>query len=412
MSDDQTLSLSTVTATILAPIENVNIAYWLLHLPDAEYQRCSHAHIAGGSSTRDDGRPMSINVETIGDAFVVQHYVAEIHEPHFCRMVSISDSISPTGRTKLQVVWELSVKKIDDQSCEYTNHIRSAAIEETLAFFREHNIPFESAREARQHASHSHNQEETPKFAKSIERRALDLSHPNGGRAMKVLFVISNSDTAFWLSEVTHPYWHLKERGVEVDFASPQGGRVIFDPYSDPYFEQSTEPKDLVSKGFLSDKGLKGKLDTTLKLKDVDLSQYDAIHVAGGRGATFDLFPNEDVAKALEYFWSSDKVVGAICHGAIALGNIPNRIRGRRVTGYTLEGDQQLQAMFGSGFLIPHYPQTVLEGTGAVYTRVGANDPCVVVDGKLVTGQNQQSASEYALALLHVMAGRSAVSGA
>lgn len=412
MSDDQTLSLSTVTATILAPIENVNIADWLLHLPDVEYQRCSHAHIAGGSSTSDDGRPMSINVETIGDAFVVQHYVAEIHEPHFCRMVSISDSISPTGRTKLQVVWELSVKKIDDQSCEYTNHIRSAAIEETLAFFGEHNIPFESAREARQHASHSHNQEETPKFAKSIERRALDLSHSNGGRAMKVLFVISNSDTAFWLSEVTHPYWHLKERGVEVDFASPQGGRVIFDPYSDPYFEKSTEPEDLVSKGFLSDKGLKGKLDTTLKLKDVDLSQYDAIHVAGGRGATFDLFPNEDVAKALEYFWSSDKVVGAICHGAIALGNIPNRIRGRRVTGYTLEGDQQLQAMFGSGFVIPHYPQTVLEGTGAVYTRVGANDPCVVVDGKLVTGQNQQSASEYALALLHVMAGRSAVSGA
>jgi putative intracellular protease/amidase len=34
---------------------------------------------------------------------------------------------------------------------------------------------------------------------------------------MKVLFIISNSETAFWLSEVTHPYWHLVERGVEVD---------------------------------------------------------------------------------------------------------------------------------------------------------------------------------------------------
>jgi hypothetical protein len=33
---------------------------------------------------------------------------------------------------------------------------------------------------------------------------------------MKVLFIISNSETAFWLSEVTHPYWHLVERGVEV----------------------------------------------------------------------------------------------------------------------------------------------------------------------------------------------------
>jgi hypothetical protein len=36
MANDRTLSLSTVTATIHAPIENANIADWLLHLPDAE----------------------------------------------------------------------------------------------------------------------------------------------------------------------------------------------------------------------------------------------------------------------------------------------------------------------------------------------------------------------------------------
>ena len=182
MSDDQTLSLSTVTALIQAPIESVNIADWLLHLPDAEYQRCAQAHIAAGSSTTDDGRPMSINVETIGDAFVVQHYVAEIHEPHCCRLVSISDSISPAGRTKLQVVWELSVKEIDEQTCEYTNHIHSTAIDQTLSFLKEHNIPLESARQARQHASHAHNLEETPKFAKSIERKALANLHSTGGK--------------------------------------------------------------------------------------------------------------------------------------------------------------------------------------------------------------------------------------
>jgi hypothetical protein len=173
MSNDRTLSLSTVTATINAPIEKVNIADWLLHLPDAEYQRCAHAHIAAGTTTADDGRAMSINVETIGDAFVVQHYVAELHEPQLCRMVSISDSISPTGRTKLQVIWELSAKKTDDQTCEFTNHIHSSAIDETMAFFDKHGIPFERARDARQQASHAHNLEETPNFAKSIERRAL-----------------------------------------------------------------------------------------------------------------------------------------------------------------------------------------------------------------------------------------------
>src|SRR6202453_2720961 len=115
----------------------------------------------------------------------------------------------------------------------------------------------------------------------------------NEEATMKVLFIISSSETAFWLSEVTHPYWHLTERGVEVDFASPQGGKDVFDHYSDPYFEKSLEPDDLVSKGFLSDKKTAAKFETTLKLKDVDLGQYNAIHAAAGRGATFDCCPSE-----------------------------------------------------------------------------------------------------------------------
>ncbi len=72
------------------------------------------------------------------------------------------------------------------------------------------------------------------------------------------------------------------------------------------------------------------RLDTTLKLSDVDLSRYDAVHVAGGRGATFDLFPSEDVARALEHFWAEEKVVGAICHGAIALEISPAAFAGAR----------------------------------------------------------------------------------
>src|ERR1700678_1331219 len=93
--------------------------------------------------------------------------------------------------------------------------------------------------------------------------------------AMKVLFVISSSETAFWLSEVTHPYWHLRTRGVELLFASPQGGKVVFDHYSDPDFEKSLEPDDLVINGFLSDFKTAAKLIATLKLMDVDLSECD-----------------------------------------------------------------------------------------------------------------------------------------
>jgi putative intracellular protease/amidase len=222
---------------------------------------------------------------------------------------------------------------------------------------------------------------------------------------MKVLFIITSHKTGAWLSEITHPYWHLTERGVEVDFASPDGGAVAWTPLSDPYGKDSQEPDDLVSKGFLGDKALTSRLENTAKLADVDLSGYDAVHVAGGQGATYDLYPNEVVGQTLEHFWEAGKVVGAICHGAISLGNAPGLASGRHVTGYSLEGDRQLEDFFGPAFLLPHYPQVVLEETGTRYSSQGPADPWVVTDGRLVTGQNQQSASEYALVLYHALTG-------
>jgi hypothetical protein len=173
MKQDVTLSRSTVTATMQVPIEKVDIGDWLFNLSDAEYQRCSTAHIAGAVSTSDSGQPMSINVETIGDALIVQHYVAEIKSPTLCRMVSLSDSITQNGRTKVHVVWELSAKKIDDETSEYSNRIHASATDEMLQFIKEHGITFEQAAAARQAASDAHNKEETPNFARSIERWAL-----------------------------------------------------------------------------------------------------------------------------------------------------------------------------------------------------------------------------------------------
>ena len=173
MTCDRRLSDSTVTAIMRVPLEKVNIAEWLLTRPDAEYQRCSHAYIAAGTSTTDNGRTMSINVETIGDALIVKHYVAEVKEPALCGMVSISDAINKNGRTKVKVEWTLSARKLDDQTTEYTNHIQASATDEFIAFIQEHGITLEQAAAARQIASDAHNREETPNFAASIQRHAL-----------------------------------------------------------------------------------------------------------------------------------------------------------------------------------------------------------------------------------------------
>lgn len=167
------LSASTVSAIINAPIEKINIADWLLNLPDAEYQRCSVNHIAAGNTTTFDGQPMSINVEQIGNALVIQHYIATEHRPDYCRMLSISDTLTASGRSTVQVLWELSATRIDDHTSRYTNTIHATATPEFLAFIQEHGISLEQAAKARQEASDIHNREETPNFAKSIENKAL-----------------------------------------------------------------------------------------------------------------------------------------------------------------------------------------------------------------------------------------------
>ncbi len=227
---------------------------------------------------------------------------------------------------------------------------------------------------------------------------------------MRVLFIITGNEQGTWLSEVTHPFWHLLERGAQIDFSTPNGGTVVWDPLSDPATEGSHEPNDLVTKGFLSDSRFASKLQATEKLANADLTNYDAVHVAGGLGAVFDLYPNKDVATTLEYFWSQGKVIGAICHGSIALANNPERIRGRHVTGYTRAEDRALEERLGSSFVIPYFPQPILEGAGADFQGVQPGDGCVVLEGKLVTGQNRFSASDYGIVLYHTIAGRSPVS--
>ncbi len=226
---------------------------------------------------------------------------------------------------------------------------------------------------------------------------------------MGALFLVSSHGTGAWLSEITHPYWALAERGIEVDFASPTGGKIVWSPLSDPYAKGSQEADDLVSKGFLADRGLTDRLNDTVALREVDLAHFDAVHVAGGQGATYDLYPNDEVGRILSHFWDRQKVVGAICHGAIALGNIPGKVRGRHVTGYSLEGDHALERHFGAGFVLPNYPQKVLEDAGTQYTSVEYTEPCVVADGRLITGQNQQSATEYGVVLLHAITGTTPV---
>ncbi len=90
---------------------------------------------------------------------MVQHYIEEIGQADHLRLVSNADVFTPTGRTKIGVIWDLSVKKIDDKTCEFTNAVHSSATPELMDFLGTQGIPWDVFQAAR--------------IAKSIERHAL-----------------------------------------------------------------------------------------------------------------------------------------------------------------------------------------------------------------------------------------------
>ena len=171
--EDNTLVESSCSATINAPIEKIDIPSWCFTLPESEYQACSPAHCSAGATSAPDGRRMSINVEIIGGSLMVQHYTEDISQRDHLRLISNTDLFTPTGRTKIDVVWELSVRKVDDETCEFTNRVHSSATPEMLDLLGKQGIPLEVFRNTRKPMSEAHNRLETPLFAKSIERHAL-----------------------------------------------------------------------------------------------------------------------------------------------------------------------------------------------------------------------------------------------
>ena len=181
---DTQLSSAMCSCVINFPVEKVDLATWLFGLSENEYRRCCPPdHISCGSTVTDEGKPMLLNVEMIGHALMVQRYVAEIETPALCKMVSISEAFTPNGRTRVQVIWTLSVKRIDENSSELVNSMTVHPTAEFMDFLVQHKIKFIDAVGARQHVEGEHNRRETPLIAASIERIASGQAH-QGSRSI------------------------------------------------------------------------------------------------------------------------------------------------------------------------------------------------------------------------------------
>jgi putative intracellular protease/amidase len=215
-----------------------------------------------------------------------------------------------------------------------------------------------------------------------------------------VLFVLTSCavkgatgiPTGYNLAEVTHPLEKLHKAGIKVEFASILGGNAPLDGLEDM--------KDPVIAHYWADTDFRHAISHTLRLDDVDTSRYSAIMFAGGHGTMWD-FPDSVAAqKAIRDIDAAGGIVSAVCHGPAALVNARRAdgsllVAGKRVAAFTDGEEEEVQ----STHIVPFLLASTLNERGAHHQNTLNWSDNVVIDGRLITGQNPQSAASLGEAL-------------
>jgi putative intracellular protease/amidase len=234
-------------------------------------------------------------------------------------------------------------------------------------------------------------------------------------RPKQVLIVVANPSTSttlgwpvgFWAAELTHPYYELTERGVRVTIASPDGGKVEMDSLSDPRDPSQWSAEDLVSMGFVHTPALMELLEDTPRLADLDLDEFDAVMVAGGQSPMFTFRENEDLKRAIRYFYETEKPTAVYCHGTAALVDLKLSdgsylVEGKTVTGFA-NAEEEFSDAFVGQQVMPWRVEDVLRERGAHYVQGGLFKAFAVRDGRLITGQQQYSGRKVAHMVIQAM---------
>ncbi|HEX7354926.1 MAG TPA: type 1 glutamine amidotransferase domain-containing protein [Mycobacteriales bacterium] len=202
-------------------------------------------------------------------------------------------------------------------------------------------------------------------------------------------------------SEMTVPYYLFLEAGMEVDVASPLGGVVPVDPMSlKPVLRSASDDR------FLADPVLREKVTASLPVGDLDMADYDVVYLAGGWGAAFDFAGSEALALAVTKANALGRPIGGVCHGPLGLlgataADGSPLVAGRRISAVT---DKQVRELGITA--TPHHPESDLRARGALFeSATRFRDPLAnhwVVDGNLVTGQNQNAGPMVARELMRL----------
>jgi putative intracellular protease/amidase len=224
----------------------------------------------------------------------------------------------------------------------------------------------------------------------------------------RVVMVVANPSIAtttgwpvgFWLAELTHPYWEFSKKNYEVVIASPRGGKVEIDDYSDPRGAHGYAAHDILSLGYLHKPDFMEKLGQTVPLAEIAPAEFDALVVAGGQSPMFTFMEDETLQHLVAAFYEQGKVVAALCHGTCIL--LKTRLasgallaEGKRITGFANAEEDVADQAVGQK-LMPFRIEDEARALGLDFVTGPAFQSFAVRDGRLITGQQQNSGEEVA----------------
>ena len=222
---------------------------------------------------------------------------------------------------------------------------------------------------------------------------------------MKMLIVVSSygkeqgkQRPGFEFDEFSQAWLIFKSNGLEIDVASPKGGIVEADEFNKtkPYNEQ-----------VLNDPTAMELLNNTIATSKIKPEIYDAVYIVGGKGAMFDLPFDPSLQEIIHAIYKKNNaIVSAVCHGPAAFVNVKDEqgkylIAGKKITGFCNDEEDKFGKTWKSEF--PFMLEDKLKARDTYYEKGEAMLPHVVVDGRIITGQNPFSTTLLAEETLKAM---------
>lgn len=223
--------------------------------------------------------------------------------------------------------------------------------------------------------------------------------------ATQILFIVSNANsigprrrrTGNYLPEVAHPYMEFHRAGYRIEFASLNGDT----PYLDA-LQLAADPDNLA---FLTGDGWAG-MQKAARLSDVEVRRYDAIFVPGGLAPMVDMPEHAMLKHAIKETFERNAVVGAVCHGPVALLNVRLAngkflVAGKHISSFTNDEEENYAAQD-----VPFLLESALTEQGAIFHKADPWQPFSIADGTIVTGQNPASAKGVAQKMVEILGRR------